>query len=291
MTDNNDNDIENLRKRIKALEENQNNIERTLLEKHIRVLEENQNNQQEALRNDVTLRIESMDRILLIRSKIIKFSFFAVIGVFSLVIGLVPFFVKSTSKKSGEEGARQEVKKYAEQKVQMAAEFQDLYSRGAGEFLAGKYEKAIVSFTKALDKQPDAASAAYTYNYRGSAYYSRRMFDESLADFNESTRLLPNNPLPYRNRVLIYFYRNEYKRASEEFNKAIELNKFEGKDIDSLYFSITVSELFKKVKGEEEIKASINEKTEQIKKRLKGTFPLRTSPEGTMRIRKVPEMP
>jgi tetratricopeptide (TPR) repeat protein len=147
-------------------------------------------------------------------------------------------------------------------------EFNDWYSKGAGESLGGKYEKAIGSFTKALENTPSDSSKAFTLNYRGVAYMRLVENEKALSDFNESTKLKPNNPRPYHNRTLIYYNSKDYKRAFEEFKEAIKLYNIDGEDVTAFNFSLKLSKLFKQVKGEEEIKTYIEEKTNELGQRL-----------------------
>ncbi len=114
-------------------------------------------------------------------------------------------------------------------------------------------------------------TTALTCRIRGGEYvaYDRSNYEKALSDFDESTRLKPDNPLPYHNRTLIYFDRKDYKRAFEEYKKAIELYDIEGKDSNAFVFSVGMKKLFGKVEGEEEIKASIKENIDELGKRLK----------------------
>ncbi|MBS1258230.1 MAG: hypothetical protein MAG551_01283 [Candidatus Scalindua arabica] len=45
--------------------------------------------------------------------------------------------------------------------------FDNWYSRGVGEFIDGKNAKAIDSFNKALEINPDTEPAAFTHHYIG----------------------------------------------------------------------------------------------------------------------------
>lgn len=117
--------------------------------------------------------------------------------------------------------------------------------------LDSKYEKAIESFTKALNKAPNDYSKAFSLNYRGTAYTKLGDNEKALSDFDESTKLKPDNPRPYHNRAAIKYY-----RIDEE-------------DMSAFNFSLEVDNSFKQVEGEDEIKRIIKENIDELGKRLK----------------------
>lgn len=257
MTDDSkDDDKEKLKKQIKALEDKIDNLQKPLPERHIEVLEENQ----KLFRDGVTTRLESMERTSKWFYKYFTFSALALIALGAISVTI---YVNTTSKK-----VAQEVTEIAEKKVKITLEFNDWYSKGAGESLDGKYEKAINSFTNALDKAPDIDSKAYTYNYRGVSYLRLDENEKALSDFDESIKLKPNNPLPYHNRALVYFNLKDYNRVYKEYTEAIRLYNIDGKNVAALAFSIEVYKLFEKVKDEEEIKALINQKIQELGNRV-----------------------
>ncbi len=98
--------------------------------------------------------------------------------------------------------------------------FDDWYYKGAGEFINGKYDEAIISFTKAIEKIPENP---YAYNYRGASYGRVGNNTEALKDFDKSSKLEPNNPLPYTNIAKIYIKQGKTVEAKEEVNKANNL--------------------------------------------------------------------
>lgn len=156
------------------------------------------------------------------------------------------------------------------EEVKRMSSFTNWYDKGVGENVHGRYEEAISSFTNALSKETDDNSRAYALNYRGAIYFKNRKNNEALADFEESAILKPENPRPYHNMTLIYILRKDYKRAFEVYKEAIRLYGIDGEDNTAYVFSKDVDGLFKPVEGEEEIKAYIKKKTEELGQRLMG---------------------
>ena len=103
--------------------------------------------------------------------------------------------------------------------------FDDWYYKGAGEYINGKYDEAIISFKKALETKPDDAAVAYTYNYRGAAYRELGMFKDALSDFGKAIEFnVPNHALPYLNKgIVLYDYTGNDEEAITNINKAIEI--------------------------------------------------------------------
>ncbi len=127
------------------------------------------------------------------------------------------------------------------------SEFDNMYNRGAGEFVNGKYTDAIISFTKALDEEPESQAASYTHNYRGAAYGRLGKNEEALEEYNESVRLYPKNDLAYSNRGVIYYRRNQYEKAIEEFNKASVLYIIKGDYKKAVFNTIRALSLSPKI--------------------------------------------
>jgi tetratricopeptide (TPR) repeat protein len=98
--------------------------------------------------------------------------------------------------------------------------FDDWYYKGVTEFDTGKYEKAIASFKRALEKEPGDASAAYTYNYIGASYVGLGNDTEALKYLTESIRLKPDNPLPFLNRGDVYRRSGQKNEGDKDLNTA-----------------------------------------------------------------------
>jgi tetratricopeptide (TPR) repeat protein len=78
--------------------------------------------------------------------------------------------------------------------------------------------------TAAIKVDPKSALAYYI---RGNAFYSKKEYDKSIADFSEAIELEPMNAKAYCNRGLSRNARKDYDRAIEDFNEAISF--FESK--------------------------------------------------------------
>jgi tetratricopeptide (TPR) repeat protein len=112
--------------------------------------------------------------------------------------------------------------------------------RGKASFDAGDYPAAIVSFTKAIDLDPNNAVA---YCNRGMAYQAKSESDEAIADFSKAIGHDPNNVEAYKRRGIALYCRGivygahkslgdpnkaiiDYPKVMDDLNKAIDdLNK------------------------------------------------------------------
>lgn len=126
-------------------------------------------------------------------------------------------------RKSVESGIEQFRKQMGEVIVEeriMKLSFNDWYYKGVGEHINGKYDEAIISFKRALDKTPDDTFASYTHNYIGASYGKAGNDTEALKNYTESIRLKPNNPLPFLNRGDVYRRTGQKDKAYEDLNTA-----------------------------------------------------------------------
>ncbi|MEE9238554.1 MAG: hypothetical protein V3U58_03240 [Thermodesulfobacteriota bacterium] len=170
------------------------------------------------------------------------------------------------------ENTRDDLIKFADllpqTKIEKLYSFDDWYYKGAGEFINKRYEKAINSFTKALEKEPDDAAAAYTHNYIGAAYGNQGMNDKALEEYDKSIKLKSDNPLPYSNKAVVHLRLTEYKKAFENLNKASEVyfsNGEYGKGINNITTTLSTLD---EIDMDPKTKTTIWEETEQLKKHL-----------------------
>jgi tetratricopeptide (TPR) repeat protein/tRNA A-37 threonylcarbamoyl transferase component Bud32 len=98
---------------------------------------------------------------------------------------------------------------------------QALYARGGFQVARKEYRKAREDFTavlalvpRALEPRRDRANLNLLF---------LKDFDASLADFEELTKLQPNNPDPYYSRGIIYLGRRDYEDALSALRRAVEL--------------------------------------------------------------------
>ena len=94
------------------------------------------------------------------------------------------------------------------------------YSQGVREFEEGKYDKAIESFDKAIQQDPNFEDA---YHYRGQAYYKLDRYPNAIIDYNKVLQLDPQNAEAYHHRGQAYSISGNYDQAIVDFSKAIGL--------------------------------------------------------------------
>lgn len=123
------------------------------------------------------------------------------------------------------------------QNVNFAIKIEDVMNVGLGEysdkvklesmnyFFKGKdlledneYESAIEYFGKYLAKVPNDPICL---NFRGLAYLQLKKYDESLKDFNLSSKLDPDYLAPVINKADINYKMEEYEKAVSDYNKII----------------------------------------------------------------------
>jgi tetratricopeptide (TPR) repeat protein len=76
-------------------------------------------------------------------------------------------------------------------------------------------------FNDAISKSPDAA---FSYNNRGIAKYSKGDMDGALADYNKAVDLDPRYSGAFYNRGIVFNNTGRYDEAVNDYSKAISLN-------------------------------------------------------------------
>ncbi len=76
-------------------------------------------------------------------------------------------------------------------------------------------------FDHAIKQSPDAA---FAFNSRGIARYSREDMEGALTDYNQAIGLNPQYSGAYYNRGIVFYNTGQYVRAMEDYSKAIGLN-------------------------------------------------------------------
>ncbi len=99
--------------------------------------------------------------------------------------------------------------------------FDNWYSRGVGEFTDGKNARAIDSFNKALETNPDTEPAALTHNYIGLSNERRGKTRDAVESYTKAIELYKDYAVAYMNRGNAYFLLKEYKKAFKDANIAI----------------------------------------------------------------------
>lgn len=116
---------------------------------------------------------------------------------------------------------------YTKENKELKKSFEDIssfdnwYSRGVGEFIDGKNAKAIDSFNKALETNPDTKPAAFTHNYIGLSNERRGKTKEAIESYTKAIEIYKEYAVAYINRGSAYFRLKEYKKAFKDANIAI----------------------------------------------------------------------
>lgn len=97
-----------------------------------------------------------------------------------------------------------------------------IYSnRGNGYASAGRFNKSIHDYVKAIELNPNFAEA---YNNRGIAYRNLGRLKQAIADYTKAVELNPNYAGAYNNRGIAYGKMDQFYLGICDYNKAIELN-------------------------------------------------------------------
>lgn len=110
-----------------------------------------------------------------------------------------------------------------EEKQNKTLAAKQLVLKGLSQSLAKNYDKAIETFTAAINLAPDYARA---YDFRGDAYMSKGEPDRAIEDYSKAISLNPDYPDyadVYHNRGIAYLKKKKFEKAIEDFNKAISL--------------------------------------------------------------------
>ncbi len=116
---------------------------------------------------------------------------------------------------------------YTKENKELKKSFEDIstfdnwYSRGVGEFTAGENARAIDSFNKALETNPDTEPAALTHNYIGLSNERRDKTGEAIESYTKAINIYKGYAVAYMNRGNAYFLLKEYKKAFKDANIAI----------------------------------------------------------------------
>lgn len=84
-----------------------------------------------------------------------------------------------------------------------------------------QHELAVDDYTKAIESQPQLDGLYY---YRGFSYVELRKYDLALQDYNKAIALDPKNPVYYSECGYVQWKLNNFPQSIIEFTKAIELD-------------------------------------------------------------------
>ncbi len=87
---------------------------------------------------------------------------------------------------------------------------------------AGRYDEAIVEYTRSINLQPRNPDA---YLGRAYAYQQLRQYDNALADYTRATEVDPKDPHTFLARGLFYDFLGKPQQAIEDYNRALTLNQ------------------------------------------------------------------
>jgi len=106
--------------------------------------------------------------------------------------------------------------------IELDPEFSIAYSnRGWAYLELGHYDRAIVDCTKAIELDSKLALA---YSNRGLAYIRLGQFEQAISDCTKAIELDPGLALAYSNRGQAYINIGKYEEAIADLDKAVELD-------------------------------------------------------------------
>lgn len=102
-----------------------------------------------------------------------------------------------------------------------AGQYEQLMKEGAQHAAQREPDKAVASYSKAIESDPKNAAA---YLKRAFQYCRLKKFDEAKADYDRAIRLEPKNAKTYRERGCMLGSLRRYHEAIQDFSKSIEIN-------------------------------------------------------------------
>ncbi|MBC8351041.1 MAG: tetratricopeptide repeat protein [Planctomycetes bacterium] len=102
-----------------------------------------------------------------------------------------------------------------------ATRWKAVHNRGVSYALGGKYDKAIVDFTRVIELRPDYPNAWFN---RAEIRYELGRFEQAIPDYTKMLALNPNDFGGYTSRGHTYFRLQNFAKALEDYTSAIELD-------------------------------------------------------------------
>src|ERR1700730_12493499 len=99
-----------------------------------------------------------------------------------------------------------------------------LMHQGISECQRKQYDRAISTFSTALQMHPDAKQAAQIHERRARAYNERDEFKKAIDDATEAIRLNPNLSEFYITRGIAYRRSGDSDRAITDYSMAIKVD-------------------------------------------------------------------
>ena len=94
------------------------------------------------------------------------------------------------------------------------------YHEGEDYYAKEKYEKAVVSYKKALETD---AFFAFAWDNLGLAYRKLLNFDEALKCYKKSLEIDPYGTMPLQNMAVVYHLKQDFKSAGETYLRLIDI--------------------------------------------------------------------
>lgn len=93
------------------------------------------------------------------------------------------------------------------------------YLLGLAYAFRGEHEKAVDSFTKAVELEPDFDEAIFAC---GDSYVALGQYERALSDYAEVIRLMPHYGRAYYHRALVYLKQRQHEAALADLLVAVE---------------------------------------------------------------------
>jgi tetratricopeptide (TPR) repeat protein len=261
MADGQEDDIEGLKKRIKALEEEENNDVYERIKKCKAISESNS----KWYRHQ---GIVTMSILTLFIAAFSGFSYFVV------YLG-GKNFIKRAVVTSIEKNAQPMFSKYKEDldersfKMENRIEFNYWYKQGEKAFEEGDLASAVIYFTDAINKDP---KHVYAVGVRGIAYARLGKLKKAIVDLDKAIDIKEDYAVAYGYKGHAHFYLREYVTAFNAFHKEVDLFIKRGNFENASVELSAMSSYFEKAKVDEkfdkEMQKSIADDIEQLKKQL-----------------------
>ncbi len=138
--------------------------------------------------------------------------------------------VSTIPEKKGIRSFDEEMKKMAESPSQPESDnsfnidtnskVNNMFMEAINAHVDGDFKRAIDLYTQLLA----ISSNHYLYNHRGIVYIAISEYKKAIDDFTKAIELEPNDTRVYTNRGLAYRMIQKFDRALDDFNKSLELN-------------------------------------------------------------------
>ena len=105
----------------------------------------------------------------------------------------------------------------------MSDRLQKLRDKAKQLFRSRNWDKLIPVLTEIIDLETRKGEKARMHTRRGAAYFSKGEYDHAIEDYDEATKLNPDDAGPYTDLGIAYFSKGEHDHAIKNYDKAIKL--------------------------------------------------------------------